>query len=123
MGISIELWEFDYANLRSRLIEEGASNPDLLDIILAECGLIAGDKYLLLRNECHYEYNPYIVLIGLLDIIFPELIQPDKYGIRRGSYRVILEMKKDTNRSSIDKEEIRERLTKAPKPRDLSGSG
>lgn len=69
MGISIDLYIFEYAKLMKKLIKLGAEEI-LLYKILTECGTISGGKYILLNNEKHDDGNPFNIVCDLIDSAF-----------------------------------------------------
>jgi hypothetical protein len=111
MGISIDLWQFDHKAFKAKLMEEGADNEELLDQILAECGFVAGDRYLVVNNEYYDGYSPYYALIDLLDSAFPKLTKiPEGKSWTVASHDIILDMRKDSGRAAVERQDIAERL-------------
>jgi len=111
MGISIKLYRYDYATLRSTLVQEGAEDCELLDRILNSCGVRCGDEFFLVNNEYGDGYSPMYSISEVLDSAFPRLKErrPDgRYWL--GSFDIIIETRENTKKSWVAAEEVAEEL-------------
>lgn len=69
MGVSIDLYIYNYDSLRKKLSQIGAKDP-LLSQILEECGTVFGDAYVILNNELWDGYSPFYNVATLIDSAF-----------------------------------------------------
>ena len=71
MGISIDLYKYDYTTLVADLMSvDGINDQKKLEMILSECGEIIHDTYLILNNEYYEDGNPYYSVAVLIDLAF-----------------------------------------------------
>lgn len=69
MGQSIDLHIYELDKLKAALNKRGAQG-ELLDKILAKCGSVFGNNYVLLNNEVWDGGSPYYNLSSLIDSAF-----------------------------------------------------
>jgi len=69
MGLSVDLYIYNYENLIKKFMEIGADS-ELLKRILTECGSVSGNKYVLLNNEHYDSSNPFNTVCDLIDSAF-----------------------------------------------------
>ena len=80
MGVSIDVFSFDYDALRwafKKLIfdqhpelkdnEDGYAKVEQIGRIMKEFGSIVGDRYIILNDEYHEEYSPYYEIGTFID--------------------------------------------------------
>lgn len=71
MGISIDLYKFEYTKLVNKLMNvDGINDKMKLKMILSECGEIINDTYLILSNQYYEEGNPFYSVAELIDSAF-----------------------------------------------------
>jgi len=107
MGISVDLYIYNYTKLRAELVKAGADNIPLLDDILVSCGHLVGDKFFLLNNELCDDGNPYYEVSSLLDAAFPAMLKEE--GVI-DAFDVIVDTERDAGINYVEKEEIACRL-------------
>ncbi len=74
MSINVEVLIYDYKELVDALIDYGAKDRELLELILCEFGERIGDEYIILNNEYADHVapggDPYFNIGGVIDRVF-----------------------------------------------------
>lgn len=74
MGVSINMVQLPYAELKKKLMEhcviKEKDKEGELDEILNKFGAISGDSYFILHNEYYEEYDAYFELPKFLDAFY-----------------------------------------------------